>query len=109
MNGNSPLNGAPSRWETDVVTSHAPVVADGDRTRVSPQGYFYRGPFGLLAEHVLSSQAVRRSTAEATLHNSAWQLAGRNDRAEPHYRRASSINASCSSLVGSWPWCEASW
>ncbi len=53
-----------------------PVLADGTRSRVSVQGHYYVRSFGLLAEHVLSTQEVRRGSTLATLDNSAWQLAG---------------------------------
>ena len=53
-----------------------PVLADGTHTRISAQGHYYLGAFGLLGEHVLSSQEIRRGTADATLDNSAWQVAG---------------------------------
>jgi phosphate-selective porin OprO/OprP len=52
------------------------VLADGARTRISAQGHYYRGAFGILGEHVRSSQPVRRSTSRTTLDNAAWQLAG---------------------------------
>lgn len=35
------------------------VSADGLHRRLSPQGYFYRGPIGFLAEHIASGQEVR--------------------------------------------------
>jgi phosphate-selective porin OprO/OprP len=35
------------------------VVADGRHRRWSPQGYYYAGPFGLMAEYVASAQALR--------------------------------------------------
>lgn len=37
------------------------VLADGNRTRISPQAYYYWRPFGLLGEYVRTSQEVRRS------------------------------------------------
>ncbi len=55
------------------------VVADGEHWRLSPQGTYYYGPFGLLGEYVLSDQRVglggagpRQSTR---LQHSAWQIA----------------------------------
>ena len=55
------------------------VVADGDRWRVSPQGYYYWGPFGLLAEYIVSNQEIRRGSdatgAFETAENTAWQFA----------------------------------
>jgi phosphate-selective porin OprO/OprP len=52
------------------------TVADGVHARVSLQGYYYRGPAGLLAEHVLSSQRLRRGTQTIVARNLAWQVAG---------------------------------
>ncbi|HEX6750423.1 MAG TPA: porin [Longimicrobium sp.] len=52
------------------------VIADGAHERISPQGYFYRGPLGILAEHVTSSSEVRRDTVSARLTSRAWQVAG---------------------------------
>jgi phosphate-selective porin OprO/OprP len=49
------------------------VVADGRHTRLSPQGYFYSGPFGLLAEYVQSKQEVRRGTVTTDLTHTSWQ------------------------------------
>jgi phosphate-selective porin OprO/OprP len=52
------------------------VLADGRRTRVSPQGYLYLGPVGVLAEYVRATHNVRRATTVAALTNEAWQLSG---------------------------------
>src|SRR5436190_2281541 len=35
------------------------VVAEGEHYHLSPQGYYYWGPFGVFGEYVLSSQQVR--------------------------------------------------
>ena len=51
------------------------VRADGNRTRISPQAYYYWGPFGLLGEYVRTSQEVRKKNDVARLTNSAWQAA----------------------------------
>jgi phosphate-selective porin OprO/OprP len=48
----------------------------GSRTRLSPQGYYYFGRFGLLGEYVISEQDVRRDVRQDTLRNQAWQVAG---------------------------------
>ena len=61
-------------YRTDGTVANT-VIADGDRTRFSPQGYFYSGPFGLLAEYVTSKQAVRRGTVSQDLQHKAWQVA----------------------------------
>lgn len=50
--------------------------ADGARWRLSPQGNWYGGPFGLLAEYVMSDQAVSKGTAEDDIAARSWQAAG---------------------------------
>lgn len=52
------------------------VVADGNHWRLSPQGYYYRGPFGLQGEFVVSDQSVLNNLTMrgARLENTAWQL-----------------------------------
>ncbi|PAP78751.1 hypothetical protein BSZ37_11500 [Rubrivirga marina] len=52
------------------------VVADGARVRYSPQGYLYSGPASLVAEVVVSTQAVRLGAASADLTAMAWQVVG---------------------------------
>lgn len=56
-------------------TAAGTTIAAGRRERLSPQLYWYGGPFGLLAEYVRSSQEVRRGAASAKLENDAWQVA----------------------------------
>ncbi len=51
------------------------AFADGRHYRLSAQGYYYRGPFGLLAEQVFSSQRVRRAGLTGELRANAWQIA----------------------------------
>jgi phosphate-selective porin OprO/OprP len=55
-------------------TVPTPVLAAGRRTRVSPQGYLYVGPVGVLAEYVRTTHNVRRATNSAALTNQAWQV-----------------------------------
>ena len=50
------------------------VIADGEHTRLSPQLYFYRGSFGLLAEHASSEQEVSLNGVAATFEHEAWQV-----------------------------------
>jgi phosphate-selective porin OprO/OprP len=49
------------------------VYADGRQLRFSPEGYYYRGGFGLLAEYIVSRQEVRVGAASTDLANTAWQ------------------------------------
>lgn len=51
---------------------NAASVADGDATRIVPQAYFYRGPFGALAEYAVSSQEVRNGVNSADIRNTGW-------------------------------------
>jgi phosphate-selective porin OprO/OprP len=51
------------------------VVANGNHWRVSPQAYYYAGPFGLLAEYAVSHQEVSRGALGADLQHTAWQIA----------------------------------
>jgi phosphate-selective porin OprO/OprP len=57
------------------------VVADGPHWRLSPQGYYYWGPFGLFGEYAISSQKVRQAGGGAgagtfaTFRHKAWQVA----------------------------------
>jgi phosphate-selective porin OprO and OprP len=60
-------------------TYAAGVVANGTHWRISPQGYYYCGPFGILGEYVISDQDVSRTTAplvSADLRNTAWEISG---------------------------------
>ena len=55
------------------------MVADGEHWRLSPQGYYFYGPFGFLGEYVISDQRVSRAGAgpfaSRRLANTAWQIA----------------------------------
>jgi phosphate-selective porin OprO/OprP len=55
-------------------TAAGTAVADGERTRLSPQAWLYVGPFGALAEYVSSEQSVRRDLTARDLENEAWQV-----------------------------------
>ncbi|KXK27947.1 MAG: Phosphate-selective porin O and P [Candidatus Brocadia sinica] len=55
------------------------LTADGgDHTRISPQAYWYYGPFGLLGEYVVSSQELlgKNASGESFIRqdNTAWQV-----------------------------------
>ena len=55
------------------------TYADGNRTRWTPQAYYYVGPFGALAEYVVSEQEVSRqlsatSKRSGRIDNSAYQV-----------------------------------
>jgi phosphate-selective porin OprO and OprP len=50
------------------------VAANGTHWRLSPQAYYYWGPFGLLGEYVISHQRVTKGAASADLQHTAWQI-----------------------------------
>jgi phosphate-selective porin OprO/OprP len=56
------------------LTSDVTTLASGRRFRLSPQLTYYRGPFGILAEYVTSSQEVINGTHAADILNKAWNL-----------------------------------
>jgi phosphate-selective porin OprO and OprP len=60
-------------------TYNAGILANGAHWRVSPQGYYYWGPFGFMGEYVISDQEVTKTTApvsSADVQNKGWELSG---------------------------------
>lgn len=51
------------------------VIADGRRARLGPQAWYYWNALGVLAEYTVSSQEISKGNENATLDNSAWQVA----------------------------------
>jgi phosphate-selective porin OprO and OprP len=51
------------------------TFANGRRRRISPQAYWYAGPFGALGEYVVSEQQITRATSSIRVTNRAWQVA----------------------------------
>lgn len=51
----------------------AGVGYDGAETRISPQAYFYRNSFGLLAEYIVAKEKVVLGADSDTLDNKAYQ------------------------------------
>ena len=64
------------RYNSSTTTPANNVYADGKRTRIAPQGYYYTGPFGVLGEYVISRNEVNRAGAVAELEHTAWQASG---------------------------------
>ena len=58
--------------------SNAVVVASGQHSRLSPQAYYYIGPFGVMGEYVISDQEVARTVvgpfSSAHLWNTGWDV-----------------------------------
>ncbi len=57
-----------------TTTSGSATYAHGQRSRWSPQAYYYFGPFGLMAEYAEEHQEVSRLTNNQTLNHDAWQV-----------------------------------
>lgn len=53
---------------------NAGVTNNGDHTRISPQAYYYIGPFGLLGEYIESKQTLARAGTDRDVTHEAWQL-----------------------------------
>lgn len=52
------------------------VAPKGLEYRLSPQGYYYWGPVGMLAEYVIADQQLQNGAVRQYIHNSAWQAVG---------------------------------
>ena len=57
-------------------TYGAGVNGAGANWRLSPQAYYYYGPFNLLGEYVDSDQQVALGKKSADLENTAWEVSG---------------------------------
>jgi len=55
-----------------------PVAANGQHSRVSPEGYYYAGPFGVQGEYIFDQQEVLNefTSRSARLCDDAWQVTG---------------------------------
>ena len=61
--------------QLSLFTYNAAVVGDGKQTRISPQLYYYYGPFGLISEYARVEHDVARGTNAQTLDHDGWQIA----------------------------------
>lgn len=61
--------------ESNFFTYTSGVFGNGNRSRISPQVYYYYGPFGVIAEYARVSQDVSNGIKTASLDNDAWQVA----------------------------------
>lgn len=62
--------------QTTFFKYSSSAVADGQHNRLSPQAYYYAGPFGLMSEYVISSQEVLNKNVNQRVSNKAWQVEG---------------------------------
>jgi phosphate-selective porin OprO and OprP len=59
--------------QTTFFKYSSKTVADGQHNRLSPQAYYYVGPFGVLGEYVASSQEVLNKKYIGRVNNQAWE------------------------------------
>ena len=50
------------------------VTAMGHRTRLAPQAYYYKGPFGLFAEYTVAEEGLQKGTLRKDIAFRAWQV-----------------------------------
>jgi phosphate-selective porin OprO/OprP len=62
--------------QTTFFKYSSTAVADGQHNRISPQAYYYAGPFGIIGEYVISSQKVLNKGQIARIRNEAWEVQG---------------------------------
>lgn len=58
-----------------TLFAYAGATGDGRRTRVSPQAFYYRGPFGAYGEFVRSRGGVAKGGMTDDVDHEAWQVA----------------------------------
>jgi phosphate-selective porin OprO/OprP len=91
-NADATRNGLPSyvtEGQQTFFRYGSNVIADGERLRISPQAYYYYGPFGVIGEYAYLKQDVAIITeatnattntflagSHKTLHHNAWNIGG---------------------------------
>lgn len=59
--------------QLNFFSYNASTFADGKRTRLAPQAYYYYGPFGVMAEYAREDQTVTNGVHHQNLTHDAWQ------------------------------------
>jgi len=75
-NQHGSIAGLKTVGQTTFFKYSSTALADGQHNRLSPQAYYYAGPFGLLSEYVISSQEILNKGVTGRIRNEAWQVAG---------------------------------
>jgi phosphate-selective porin OprO/OprP len=78
------------------------AIASGPRLRLTPQGYYYYGPLGLLAEYVYSSQDVNAGAAVTEVSARAFQLVANAVIGGTADYRGTKIKAPFDPAAGTW-------
>ena len=71
-----PIAGLKTIGQSTFFKYSSNTLANGQHSRIVPQGYYYAGPLGLMGEYVISSQDVINKTHTADIRNQAWQVSG---------------------------------
>jgi len=61
--------------QTTFFTFASGVTSAGHRTRLSPQGYYYLGPFGLFSEYTLTEEGFKKGLVQRDIAFRAWHVA----------------------------------
>jgi len=75
-NQHGAIAGLKTVGQTTFFKYSSNATANGQHNRLSPQAYYYGGPFGLMVEYVISSQDVLNKSLTQRVRNEAWQVAG---------------------------------
>jgi phosphate-selective porin OprO and OprP len=70
------IAGLKTMAQTTFFKYSSSTVADGQHNRLAPQAYYYAGPFGVIAEYVISSQEVFNKGKTGRIRNEAWEVQG---------------------------------
>ena len=62
--------------QTTFFKYSSTAVANGPHNRISPQAYYYAGPFFAMAEYIISSQEVLSKGKSARIENHSWEIQG---------------------------------
>jgi len=71
-----PLPAYKTVGQATFFTFASGVTEAGHRTRLTPQGYYYVGPFGLLTEYTLTEEGLKKGLMQRDIAFRAWQVAG---------------------------------
>ena len=69
-----PLPSYKTFGQTTFFTFASGVTEAGHRTRLTPQGYYYVGPFGILSEYTLAEEGLKKSLVQRDVAYRAWQV-----------------------------------
>ena len=60
--------------QTTFFSFASGVTEAGHRTRLSPQAYYYVGPFGILSEYTLTEEGLKKGLVQRDVAYRAWQV-----------------------------------